>query len=114
MTFEAGILSREAYSEEIQKVEETGKWNPDYAVKMYLKEIGETESDKILALFNRVKENVKKNKITPEILLKAYDELNLTSEIGRIIAELKGGGIISPCLRNTSRLQYEINPSLII
>jgi hypothetical protein len=97
----------------IRKAEETGEWKPDYALRMYLKEIGEPEPEKITALFDKVKENVKQNKVTPEILLKASEELNLESKIGTIIAELKGGGIISPCLRDPSRLRYEINPSLI-
>jgi len=97
----------------IRKAEETGEWNPDYAVKSYLKEIGEPEPEKITSFFNKVKENVKRDKVTPEILLKVSDELNLRSRMGTIIAELKGGGMISPCLRDPSRLRYEINPSLI-
>lgn len=97
----------------IKNAEETGEWDPAYAVKRYLEEIGEEKPEIIIALFEKVKENVKMNKITPEILLKACEELDLKSKIGRIIAELKGGGIISPCLRKLSRLQYEINPSLI-
>ena len=98
----------------IRKADETGEWNPDYAVKSYLKEIGEPEPEKITTFFNKVKENMKQNKITPEILIKVSDELNLRSKIGTIIAELKGGGIISPCLRDLSQLRYEVNPSLII
>lgn len=97
----------------IRNAEETGEWNTDYAVKRYLREIGEEELEKITALFEKIKENVIQNKVTPEILLKASEEINLKSKIGTIIAELKGGGIISPCLRKPSRLLYEINPSLI-
>lgn len=97
----------------IRKAKENGEWDPDYAVKRYLKEIGEEEQEKITVLFNKIKENIIRNKVTPEILLKASEELNLKSKIGTIIAELKGGGIISPCLRKPSHLLYEINPSLI-
>ena len=96
----------------IRYAEETGEWNPDHAVRGYLGEIGETEPEKILSLFNKVKEKAIDNRITPEVILKAYEELNLTAKIGRIIAELKGGDIISPCLRDPSLLRYEINPSL--
>ena len=97
----------------IRYVEETGEWDPDHAVRMYLEEIGEKSPEKILSLFNKVKENSVYNRITPEVMLKASDKLNLTTDLGRIIAELKGGGIISPCLREPSRLLYEINPSLV-
>lgn len=94
-------------------VEETGEWGPDHAVSRYLEEIGEKTPEEILSLFNKVKVDVRDYKITPEAILRASEEFNLTAEIGRIIAELKGGGIISPCLRDPSRLLYEVNPSLV-
>ena len=97
----------------IRNVEETGEWNPDQAVRTYLEEIGEKTPEAIISLFNKVKEDAKYFRITPEVILRASEELKLTAEIGRIIAELKGGGIISPCLRDPSRLLYEINPSLV-
>ncbi len=98
----------------IRYVKKTGEWDPDHAVRRYLEEIGEKAPEEILTLFNNVKKDSKDYKITPEAILRASEELNLTAEMGRIIAELKGGGIISPCLRNPSRLLYEINPSLVI
>lgn len=94
-------------------VEKTGEWNPDHAVRRYLEEIGEKAPEGILSLFKRVKGDARDYRITPEAILRASEELNLTDEMGRIIAELKGGGIISPCLRDPSRLLYEINPSLV-
>jgi len=97
----------------IRKAEETGEWSPSYAVNKYLEEIGEPESLKITALFDKIKDKVKQKKISPDILLKTSEELNLKSKIGTIIAELKGGGIISPCLRDPSHLKYEINPALM-
>jgi hypothetical protein len=97
----------------IRRAEETGEWDPDYAVKTYLREIGEEEPEKIVALIERIKPNVKRGKVTPKILLDASEELDLRSKIGTIIAVLKGGGIISPCLRKPSSLRYEINPSLM-
>jgi len=95
-------------------VEKTGEWDPDHAVRRYLEEIGEKAPEEILSLFNRVKGDARDYRITPEAILRASEELNLTAEMGRIIAELKGGGIISPCLRDPSRLLYEINQSLVI
>ena len=97
----------------IRYMKETGEWSPHHAIKAYLEEIGEQSPEVILSMFNEIKGETKGLMVTPEDLLRASDELNLTAEIGRIIAELKGGGIISPCLRDPSHLLYEINPSLI-
>jgi len=99
----------------IKKAEETGEWNPNYAVKRYMEDIGEPEAEKILELLNRVKEKAEGKEITPEILEEVSGKLGLRSKLGRIIAELKGGGIISPCLRRFIQRRsvlYEINPSL--
>jgi hypothetical protein len=92
---------------------ETGEWNPSCAVKMCLEEIGEAEPEKITALFEKIIEKIETNILTPKILLKKAEELDLEPKIGLIIAELKNGGIISPCLRRPSSLRYEINPSLM-
>jgi hypothetical protein len=106
----------------IRHAEETGEWRPDYAVKRYLENIEEPETEKILKLFQKVKERVadskvlsKTNKVTPELLKESSEKLGLELDMDKTIAELKGGGIISPCLRNFSRygIQYEINPSLL-
>jgi len=97
----------------IRYAKETGEWSPYHAIKAYLEEIGEKSPEAILSMFNEIKGEAKGLMVTPENLLRASDKLNLTAEIGRIIAELKGGGIISPCLRDPSHLLYEINPSLI-
>ena len=106
----------------IRKAEETGQWRPYYAVRRYLEDIGEPETDKILRLFQEVKKKVanskilsKTNKITPQLLKECSEKLGLELDIAKTIAELKGGGIISPCLHNFSRfgIRYEINPSLL-
>jgi len=97
----------------IRNAEKTGEWDPDYAVKRYLEEIGEEDLERILAFLNIIKENIKGNRITERALLNASEEMDLKQDMGRVIAELKGGGVISPRLRNPSLLQYEVNPSLI-
>ena len=96
----------------IKRAEETGRWDPNYAVRRYLEDVGENDAERMLELFNNVKDRALGRRITPEQLLEAAERLNLESKIGKIISELKGGGIISPCLRNPLKLQYEINPSL--
>lgn len=65
--------------------------------------------------FEKAKEEARENKISPHLLKKIENDLGLELKVGRVIAELKGGGIISPCLRESIRtgtIQYEINPSL--
>jgi len=102
----------------VRKAEETGEWDPEYAVKNYLEEIGEREVDKITKLFRKVKEKVRmgENKLTPEVLKESLNELGFDLNIEKVIIEFKGGGIISPHLRDSLRskqLKYEINPSCL-
>lgn len=102
----------------IKRAEETGRWEPDYAIQKYLEDIEEPKREEILELFRRIKKKVlgsetlsKTSKITPELLKEFSNELGL--DINTTIAELKGGGIISPSLRNFRyKLLYEVNPSL--
>ena len=100
----------------IKKIEESGDWNPEYAVRKYMEEIGEPHADKISAFFKRVVELSEMGRITPDVLKEASKEFNLSSEIGKIISEFKGGGIISPCLRTSiwsGFIQYKVNPLLL-
>jgi hypothetical protein len=94
----------------IKRIEEIGGWEPEYAIKKYLEGIGELKVEEIIAFLQKVKDKSKTNKVTPEIMKKYSSEIDLE----KTIVELKGGGIISPCLRNAFRygLRYEINPSL--
>lgn len=102
----------------IRRVEETGKWEPEYAIRMYLEDIGEKEVDKILELFRRIKKNIlslerppQTGKVSALLLKELSSELGL--DASKTIVELKGGGIISPSIHNLRReLLYEVNPSL--
>jgi len=96
----------------VRNTEKNGKWSPDYAIKKYLEDIEESESDKILEFFKLIRKNAGGGKVTPDLIDEASEKTGLKSNIGRVIAELKGGGIISPCLRDPLHFQYEINPSL--
>jgi hypothetical protein len=80
---------------------------------MYLREIGEPEPETLTVFFNQVLDSVKNGRISAEALSEVADELSLEHRIGTIIAELKGGGVISPCLRDPSALSYEVNPFLL-
>jgi hypothetical protein len=100
----------------VENAGRTGEWDPDYAIERYLREIGENEAGSVMKIFNKVEEKIKGSKLTPETLKESLNELGLKMNIEKVIIELKGGGIISPCLRDSERtghLQYEINPSCL-
>ena len=102
----------------IKKAEETGEWDPEYAVEEYLREIREREKEKITTLFRRIKEKLRfrENRLTPEFLKETIDELGLDLNVEKVIIEFKGGGIISPHLGDSIRskqLKYEVNPSCL-
>ena len=92
---------------------ETGELVPRYAFKEYLREIGEPEPETITVFFDHVLDNVENGRISAGTLSEIAGELSLEHRMGTIIAELKGGGVISPCLRDPSTLSYEVNPFLL-
>lgn len=46
----------------IRNAMETGEWTPSCAVRMCLEEIGETEPEKITALFEKIIEKIEKSR----------------------------------------------------
>jgi len=97
----------------IQIALERGVWNPREAVRRYLNEIGEERAEVILSLLDRMMETVEEYRVDAETLRGLMEEIGLGREINRVIAELKGGGILSPSLRDPRRLKYEVNPALM-
>ena len=97
----------------IQIALERDVWNPREAVKKYLNEIGESKTEAILKLLDRLMEASVDHRVDAEKLRGLAEELALGREINRIIAELKGGGVLSPTLRDPRRLRYELNPALM-
>ena len=97
----------------IQIALERGVWNPREAVRRYLNEIGEERAEVILTLLDRIMERVEGHRVDAETLRGLVEELGLGREINRVIAELKGGGILSPSLRDPRMLKYEVNPALM-
>jgi len=97
----------------IQIALERGVWNPREAVKRYLNEIGESKMEAILDLLDRLMKISVDHRVDAEKLRGLAEELSLGREINRIIAELKGGGVLSPTLRDPRRLRYELNPALM-
>lgn len=97
----------------LTRAEETGGLDTRYAFRMYLREIGEPEPETMTVFFDHVLDNVENGRISAEALSEIAEELSLEHRMGTIIAELKGGGVISPCLRDPSTLSYEVNPFLL-
>ena len=97
----------------LSKAEETGRLDPRHAFRMYLREIGEPKPETMMVFFDHVLDNVENGRISAGKLSEIEEELSLEHRMGTIIAELKGGGVISPCLRDPSALSYEVNPFLL-
>lgn len=83
---------------------------PFLALKDYLTEIGDAEPEHTISLIKDVLEEIEHRKISADKLSGVAKKLSLESKMGTIIAVLKAGGVISPCLRNPSTLRYEVNP----
>jgi hypothetical protein len=105
----------------ILHAEETGEWNPEAAVERYLREIAEQEADKALLVFKGIVEEVSGGrgttaKVTPETIKEVCRKHCLKIDMNKLIAEFKGGGIMSPSitiLRKEGSIAYEVNPSLM-
>ena len=100
----------------VKRANETGRWEPCHAINEYLEEIGEEERESIVDFFEKVRSRVKDRIVDVEVLKEVLKEVGLRVELGKVIAELKGGGIISPHLRisiPSGIIKYEINPSLL-
>lgn len=97
----------------LNRAEETGELDPRHAFKEYLGEIGEPDPETMTMFFDHVLDNVENGRISAGKLSKIAGELSVEHRMGTIIAELKGGGVISPCLRDPSTLSYEVNPFLL-
>ena len=110
----------------IRNAKKTGEWDPEYAVRNYLEAIGESNVEILLTFFQEMKRQVsrsktlsKTKKITPVLLKRCLRNIHAKQlatklELGKTIAKLKGGGIISPFLLKIPEKGpcYEINPSL--
>jgi len=97
---------------------ETGEWNPEIAVKRYLKEISEIEMEEMMKVFREIREKAKKSgsmKVTPSFIKQIRESKELKIDLNKLIVEFKGGGIISPCPLKFSKneVTYEVNPSLV-
>ncbi len=77
-----------------------GEWDYKYAIKRYLKTIGEKSVESIIKIIDLIlKHRVFKFYVTANIIGEALRQIGLSiNDFGKIIAELKFGGIISPVI----------------
>ena len=88
----------------------TGRWEWKSAIKDYLDEIGEPNQQIIVEIIEEAIKNVQlKWFVSKAVLEKACKQHNYPKDTDVLIAELKGGGIISPCVEYSlfSRKSFE-------
>lgn len=102
-------------AEVVRRAQETGRWDPEPAIRRYFSEhCDERASDK-LKLFRKLKDKARNGKVTPYIFRQCVVELGLRVDINQAIAEFKSANLISPSLHqavSSGRIEYEVNPSL--
>lgn len=102
----------------VEEAIQTGQWNLENAVVRIFKIMGESEWQKMPGLVKKLVQESKDRKINAIQIKKICRELDLEDRVDSLIAELKGGGVMSPKLslltaviREGSPI-YELNPSL--
>lgn len=97
----------------IKNLCEKGEWNTNYAIATYFKQIGEPRWEDIPNFYEKLSQKAKNNKVSAKDIREIARQFNMEEKTGALIAELKGGGLISPFLSLTPRNKfpiYEINP----
>lgn len=104
----------------VKEAEKTGHWNPEEALALAFKQMGEPEWAKIPGLVKRLAEQAEGNRISVIQIKETCEELGMGERVDPLIAELKGSGVMSPSLSSlTEAVQrkapvYELNPSLFV
>ena len=102
----------------VENARKTGEWNTSYAVAEVFKKMGEPNWEKMPALVKKLEERAKNGKVNAIQIKGICKKLGLEERVGSLIAELKGGGIMSPKLSSFAEVFkakapiYELNPSL--
>lgn len=79
-----------------------GTWDWEFGVKEYMREIGEKDENIVLEVIKRlVKGSYFKRLINARMIEEACRIYNYPRSTGTLIAELKGGGVMSPCLSHS-------------
>jgi hypothetical protein len=102
----------------VEIASQTGQWNPRHAIAKLFMTMGEPEWARISKLVEKMGEEAKDYKINAVQIKKICAEMGLGNKVDALIAELKGGGVMSPKLSSLAEVLrvgspiYELNPSL--
>jgi len=102
----------------VEEAAKTGRWNPERAITMIFKDMGEPNWEQISKLVERLGEQAKHYRVTVSQIEEICTELGLWDRVDALIAELKGSGVMSPKLGSLAEVSragtpiYELNPSL--
>jgi hypothetical protein len=104
----------------VEEAIRTGRWDPDSAVSKVFMIMGESEWEEMPELVQKLGEEAKDCKINAIQIKRVCTELDLEGKVDLVIAELKGGGVMSPKLGSLTEVikegspVYELNPSLSV
>jgi len=103
----------------VEEAAKTGRWNPERAITMIFKDMGEPNWEQIPKLVERLEEQARDYRVTASQIKKICSELGLGDRVDALIAELKASGVMSPKLSSIAETAragsplYELNPSLL-
>jgi len=104
----------------VEEAEVTGRWDSGHALARLFKEGDEVAWKQIPELVEELGQQAKNYRITAIQIKTVCNELGLGDRVDSLIAELKGGGVMSPRLGSLAEVSragmpiYELNPSLFI
>lgn len=103
----------------VENGKRAGKWNPELAIVKVFKDMEEPLWDKMPKLVQILGQEAVNYKINGYQIKDICINLGLKDQTGRLIAELKGSGIMSPKLSSFAAVSkagspiYELNPSIV-
>ena len=104
----------------VKNAQVNGTWDPEKAIFEVFKSIGETDTDKMPVLVERMASVLKGHRINGNQIKAICKELGLETKIDPLVSELKACGILSHKLSSLTEVSkagaplYEINPSLLV
>lgn len=104
----------------VENANQTGEWDSPSALTKLFREMGEPDWHQVSVLVERLRERATGRKVNAVHIKEACDELGLGERVDPLIAELKGGGVMSPKVGSlfevirTGSPVYELNPSLLV
>jgi demethylmenaquinone methyltransferase/2-methoxy-6-polyprenyl-1,4-benzoquinol methylase len=102
----------------VEDARKTGRWEAGYALAVLFRDMGEPNWGQIPKLVARLKKQARDYRITAAQIKTVCNELGLGDRVDPLVAELKGGGVMSPKLGSLAEVSragtpiYELNPSL--